>query len=132
MGYYSRFEIEQKNTNIDYEVIAKKLEKVSGGYTFNEWNGVLYSDDNYKWYDYQKDMKKLSSLYPETIFKVHREGEEAGDIEDTYYKNGKLVSTVTLDAKLPEPDFSQFVIAKPAKIVKAEVVKGRKFRESNG
>ncbi len=106
MGYYSRFEITQpKNPVEDTEELFALLENISGGYTFDSEGEP---EDNYKWYDYQKDMKSLSTSYPKTLFKVHREGEEAGDIEDTYYKNGKLVHTETLNKELPEPDFSKF------------------------
>jgi hypothetical protein len=106
MGYYSHFEITQpKNPITDTETLFSKLEDISGGYTFDDEGR---GEDCYKWYDYKKDMQQLSILYPDTIFKVHREGEESGDIEDTYYKNGKLIHTETLNADLPQPDISKF------------------------
>ena len=106
MGYYSRFEISQPEKPVeDTEALFKSLTEISGGYTFDDEGN---SEDNYKWYDYQKDMAQLSKLHPDTVFKVHREGEEAGDIEDTYYKNGKLVHTEALKVELPTPDFSKF------------------------
>ena len=49
--------------------------------------------DNYdecKWYNHDTEMLDLSKKFPNVIFKLHGEGEETGDIWDTYYKNGKM------------------------------------------
>lgn len=46
-------------------------------------------DDTAKWYDYDKEMKKLSEMYPNTLFKLHGDGEEGGDSWDAYYLGGK-------------------------------------------
>ena len=106
MGYYSRFTVKQvAGTLVHSGVIADELQKISNGYTF-DYDGT--GDDEYKWYNYQKDMITLSNLHKDCIFRVHREGEESGDIEDTYYKNGKIVHTERLNSKLPEPDLSKF------------------------
>jgi len=130
MGYYSRFEITQPKNPVSYEEAKDYLEEISN-YTFDNYNDILISDDA-KWYDYREDMAKLSAKFPDTVFKVHREGEEAGDIEDTYYYHGMIQSVVKVEIKLPEPPWLKDVPVVPQaekfeQFVK--VAKGRKFRE---
>lgn len=42
-----------------------------------------------RWYDCNDYMKELSKLFPETVFKLHGEGEQNDDLWDAYFKNGK-------------------------------------------
>ncbi len=95
MGYYSHYNISifsgEKYPN--YEPMVEYLEKhKEDGWTYD----MLYALENFggdgepcKWYDYHKDMNKFSLAFPDTLFELHREGEESGDIEKVYYKNGK-------------------------------------------
>ena len=80
MGYYSRFEISTdpqlpgKNVSEDYEVVLEK----DGSYQ-------LYDS---KWYDYKKEILKFSRENPNSLITVHRYGEEPGDIEVSFFKDG--------------------------------------------
>lgn len=47
-------------------------------------------NDSANWDDHEKDMLKLSREFPKTLFKLHGEGEEDGDIWDKYFLNGKI------------------------------------------
>lgn len=42
-----------------------------------------------KWYECFEDMKDFSLSFPGTVFKMHGEGEESGDLWDAYFKDGK-------------------------------------------
>jgi hypothetical protein len=42
-----------------------------------------------KFYEFDKCMINLSMEFPKLTFYVEREGEEFGDIEKNYYRNGK-------------------------------------------
>ena len=46
--------------------------------------------NNCKWYDHEDDMKKLSLMFPDIVFDLYGEGDEAGDIWHKYFKNGKM------------------------------------------
>lgn len=43
-----------------------------------------------KWYEHEEDMLKLSNEFSKTLFKLHGEGEENGDIWDKYFLDGKM------------------------------------------
>jgi hypothetical protein len=47
------------------------------------------SRDAVKWYDYNKNMIKLSEIFPNYLFTMDGEGEESGDIWRHYFLNGK-------------------------------------------
>lgn len=82
MGYYTKYELETiPYSNEAWEVI-------------NEDDGTYYAVQEYadscKWYDHEMDMKELSKQFPNVVFKLKGEGEEAGDLWHKYFKNGKV------------------------------------------
>ena len=42
------------------------------------------------WYNHENDMKELSILYPEVVFKLRGFDEQSGDSWVKYFKNGKM------------------------------------------
>lgn len=46
--------------------------------------------ESVKWYDYDKDMAKLSRLFPDYLFMLEGDGEESGDVWKAYFLNGKM------------------------------------------
>lgn len=47
------------------------------------------STEHVKWYDYDKDMRELSRVFPSYLFTMSGEGESSDDLWVTYYLNGK-------------------------------------------
>ena len=99
MDYYTSYTLDVKGVNP--EDMSALYAALSGaaliGYVFNEapWvdsHGVIeyYSDDATKWYDHDDDIKRISALFPNAVFKLHGEGDDCGDIWDTYYYNGVM------------------------------------------
>jgi hypothetical protein len=41
-----------------------------------------------KWYNHEVDMRIISKEYPDVVFELHGEGEQAGDMWIKYFKNG--------------------------------------------
>lgn len=108
MGYYTTFKVTMKHTGhtpqatevgkyvaeflgitpaqADEEEVAVRLEQISE-YSFDQnKDGSLTM--NGSWYDYEKDMVKLSKEYPFVEFLIEGEGEEAGDIWRAKCQNG--------------------------------------------
>jgi hypothetical protein len=58
--------------------------------TYVGGNKTLYfsSSDTYKWYEHEEDMKKLSKLFPNAVFKLSGNGEDYTDNWDKYFYNG--------------------------------------------
>lgn len=83
MGYYSRFEIEVEDRRPTPDEILEELreENDNADYVHREGRG--------KWYEWIEDVKEFSRRHPGLLFKVRREGEEAGDIEVGYFLDGK-------------------------------------------
>lgn len=51
----------------------------------------VIGDDSHKWYNYAEDMKEVSKKFPNAIIHIHGEGEDALDVWDAYFKNGKYI-----------------------------------------
>jgi len=81
MGYYTRFELEVISGN-DYETDYEEavIKQV-------DYNPLV---EETKWYGCEVDMKEVSKQYPKVLFKLIGEGEDAGDLWEAYFKNGKM------------------------------------------
>jgi hypothetical protein len=87
MGYNTRHML-TIDGEIDEEIIADlRATCEDAGYALEE-NGE--PADSCKWYDADKHLKAFSLKYPEKVFCLHGEGEEAADVWNTYYRNGKM------------------------------------------
>jgi len=82
MGYETRFKLKAR---------ADLISEFRASCDYAE--GALGDDgtpaDSYKWYDHEEDLKRFSKKYPEELFELYGEGEEAGDLWFLYVKNGK-------------------------------------------
>lgn len=104
MGYYINYNLEvyvDKDNGLD--IIKKMYDELDSDkfYPFeyaledllkSESNNSfeLEGSDACKWYEHEEEMKELSKLFPDTLFKLHGEGEENVDIWDKYFLDGKM------------------------------------------
>lgn len=88
MGYCTDFEL-MVDGNVDIVEIKQKLDHLST-YDFYLKERCVLSLDEAKWYDHVKNMRELSSFYPDVVFTLFGVGEEQGDIWREYYKGGRL------------------------------------------
>ena len=80
MGYYTRHELTVSDGfATDY---LDDLESISGYQALFE--------DEIKWYDHERDMRKLSDKHPNILFTLKGDGEEQGDQWIEYHKAGKM------------------------------------------
>lgn len=80
MGYYTDYTLDFEDIN-DYYFYESQLRKIAG---FNPL------ETETKWSGWKKDMKELSSKYPNVLFKLYGTGEENSDMWKAYFKNGKM------------------------------------------
>ena len=86
MGYYTRYSLSVVEGEFDgdpEEILDDIHRKREDYYQYG------FFEDEIKWYEHDGDMKEFSKMYPDVVFNLYGEGEEAGDIWSKYYKNGK-------------------------------------------
>lgn len=112
MGYYTYYDLEMhpaqtedRWNEIRRAILAEIYECAPADVTDAEVECFL--QDSLKWYNYEADMREISLEYPDIVFVLHGEGEEAGDVWKAYFKNGE---SERVEAKLiyPEPTNVQF------------------------
>lgn len=84
MGYNTKYKLEVDWSSKDnLGDVDERFEDITG-------MGLHQLDEEpMKWYDYDTDMKKVSLLYPDTVFTLTGVGEDKGDLWRCYFKNGK-------------------------------------------
>ena len=96
MGYYTLHKIRiinQYNTKKNLDILLEKISEIAN-YDFIIVGNVII-DTNYnggcgsKWYDFRRDMFKISEELPELEIKVNGKGEDEGDIWEYIYKDGE-------------------------------------------
>jgi hypothetical protein len=105
MGYYTNYELVAMRGEVDDNFITE-LRALTG---YDEFFGYASTGEFYvndvKWYKYNEHMIEISQRYPNLVFRLRGNGEEAGDIWQTFYKNGKRQHwKLPLDVIYPEYD----------------------------
>lgn len=92
MGYYTYFNLEVLNeeefTTDEIAKASHRLAEIMGEpnpltLEYDDFNWLSYDDR--KWYDHDKHMIILANEFPNMLFKLHGDGEEAGDSWNEYY-----------------------------------------------
>lgn len=108
MGYYTNYNLLVENENK-----FSKEELIQASRTLATLSGLIepeyitdnvrepfgwVSDDCMKWYDFESDMTKLGSIFPEMVFVLYGEGEERDDNwrlfvkgEQVEYQPGRII-----------------------------------------
>lgn len=101
MGYYSSFSLSAYPVDRSGNIVGKKLTpalqeavnvEIKKIDVFKLWDHTenTWEVGQDTWYSEQEDMVLLSTKFPSVLFAIHREGENNGDMMDTYYWNGKM------------------------------------------
>lgn len=102
MGYYTSYSLEVLNVENELEIIDN-LRKTSE-YADHALDDEGNTEEPCKWYEHEEELIEFSKKYPDALFKLSGEGEEAGDIWQTYFKNGKKQN---IKAKVTFEDFDE-------------------------
>lgn len=83
MGYYTYFSLDIKGDPEEVEKV-QNFHVPDNDTEFSDpfyINGILdeTEDHDYKWYDWEKDMKKLARKFPNVLFILDGDGEESND-----------------------------------------------------
>lgn len=90
MSYHTYYSLEFPNlsNNAQNDVLFDSI-------YHSVWNFIgfelsLDGNECAKWYDHDDHMIKVSKMYPTVLMRLHGEGDENGDLWNTYYLNGKM------------------------------------------
>lgn len=115
MGYYTHYKLEvdadgavtpepcptcgaDRMVSLDQKIAAEMIE---GELLIGD---LISGSDEMKWYQHEEDMKVLSAKYPDVLFTLHGEGEEACDVWVKYFKGGLMqVSKVAVELNEFDP-----------------------------
>lgn len=84
MGYCTKYKLEILTDLPKHLEIEIYIEEHSCNF-----DGIIHEDPR-TWYEHVNNMKELSLMYPDVLFKLSGEGEEQGDVWVKYFKNGKM------------------------------------------
>lgn len=101
MGYCSSFSLSAYPVDRSGNIVGKRLTpalqdavnvEIKKIDVFKLWDHTenTWEVGQDTWYSEQEDMVLLSTKFPSVFFAIHREGENNGDMMDTYYWNGKM------------------------------------------
>ena len=86
MGYFTDYQISTDETSaenkVEYELALRDIVGADINLEFFETRRL-------KWYDWRDDMLKLSSFYPDVVFRVQGIGEARHDMWRAVFKSGK-------------------------------------------
>jgi hypothetical protein len=79
MGYNTDYSLNMEP--FDEDIFKLILDDINEGYNPFE--------DPCKWYEWEEDMRRVSSYYPTFLFHLRGQGDENDDIWEATFKNGK-------------------------------------------
>jgi hypothetical protein len=105
MGYNTRFALEIAEEDREKVLAAARELGPDWAYGGQEFVAGLLDDntDDCKWYDHEADMLMLSAKLPGVLLKLTGEGEEAGDVWEAFFRDGKSY-TQAVEIKFPPFD----------------------------
>lgn len=90
MGYDTWMNLNiEGESELDRAEVAKALTEITGD-SVDVWEELMDSGAEMRWYEHTKDMQKLSVKFPNTVFALHGDGEESGDLWVEYHHNGRV------------------------------------------
>lgn len=89
MGYYTDYNLSVSVDNPHTAALIEEEIRKMGVFDFVHCDREM-SQSQIKWYDWADDMALLSSKFPDVLFELHGDGEDANDLWDAYFLGGKM------------------------------------------
>ena len=111
MGYRTYHTLQIKNVRPeDEDALIQEMDDIGiigcalegSLYRYDEDCVEFSGDEAVTWYDCEEDMIKLSKKFPQMIFKLYGEGEDAQDLWNEYFQNGES-ETCVAEIHWPDP-----------------------------
>lgn len=89
MGYNTSYSLTVMGGELAPEALAKLIAEDEDAQYALYPNGK--TQESWKWYKHEDSLLHFSNAFPDIIFALHGEGDEAADVWDEYYRRGMLV-----------------------------------------
>ena len=120
MGYYTNYTLDcydnhANSFDISFatefgKALTAALYEINPDYFDDDFSLTTLPYQEWKWYDHDEDMVKLSLRFPDYTFILEGVGEENGDLWRTVYHNGQYEQlNVKIVYEMPQSDFAQIV-----------------------
>lgn len=124
MGYYTAYyltaSVESNDGNSFPEKLVKEIDKMNvfseRDFEYGDNTKSWYAPEE-KWYEWEKDMRKLSAKFPDVFFELTGNGEESDDLWKAYFKGGMMQWA---PGEIVYDDFSPSKLEKPKEPVDTE------------
>lgn len=93
MGYYSYYSLDVDTADSNHlkeDIIADLINENTEAESALNADGQTINEA--KWYESEDDMRQFSKKYPDVLFILFRYGQVLGDVEKSYFKNGRMKS----------------------------------------
>lgn len=91
MGYYTRYSLDQVGITVPRQELSALIEEDEVARQALDPDGD--TREAQKWYEHEDCICAWSARFPNTLFRLHAEGEDSDGIWDKYFLNGKLLHT---------------------------------------
>ena len=95
MGYYTWYALDHNCEDEDvFDSIVDKMEEIGifegGGFDANKTQMCFDTMDLARWYEWEADMREVSSAFPNVLFTLSGAGDDSGDLWKAYFVGGKM------------------------------------------
>lgn len=107
MGYYTKYSLEMLNG--EHHLLPEVLKELKKMDSYQPFSDSGECDDECTWKNHEKEMKKISKLFPDAVFKLVGIGQGykgSLDMWHKYFKNGKM-QECRIEAHYPPFDESK-------------------------
>jgi hypothetical protein len=103
MGYYTNYSLEVSELTPELDDFFEKETHDCGKRFYSRL--LNYKSEGIKWYDHENDMIELSKKFPDILFILKGEGEDAEDLWVKYFLNGLMqLASARIEFEKFDPD----------------------------
>lgn len=128
MGYYTHYDVSVESDSRDAAVAAIRAMAEAMGYHANWLDDQNFYISDAKWYEWEKDVAKVSASHHGAVFLIEGNGEDHDDIWRAWAYAGN-VETIKAEITFPEPSWLVKAKARASAVVSKQAADKKQERE---